>query len=117
MNPFFFILLTVIATVSSQVFFKLAVKNIALAEKPLLSVDILFNPMVLVGLVFSIVSILSWLVALNRLSLSLAYPFMSLTFPLVLVASNIFLGESISPLRWLGIFIIMVGLCFVSYFE
>ncbi len=117
MSPFLFIFLTVFATVSSQVLFKIGVKNIALAEKPLLSIDALLNPMVLAGLILSIVSILSWLAALNRLSLSVAYPFMSLTFPLVLVASSIFLGESVAPLRWLGIFIIMIGLFVVSYFK
>jgi drug/metabolite transporter (DMT)-like permease len=117
MNPFFFIFLTVVATVASQVFFKLAVRNAALTETPLLSVAAMINPAVLAGLTFSVVSIVAWLSALNRLDLSTAYPFMSLTFPLVLIASSIFFGESVSLLRWLGIFIIMAGLIIVSLFE
>lgn len=117
MNPFAFIFLTVIATVSSQVFFKLAVKNFTLYEKPLHLMSVLINPMTLAGLIFSVISIVSWLFALNRLSLSVAYPFMSLTFPLVLVVSNIFFGEGISSMRWLGILIIIAGLFILSYFE
>lgn len=53
---------------------------------------------------------LSWILALRRLDLAYAYPFMSLSFPMVAVLANFFLGEEISMRRWIGLGVVVLGL-------
>ena len=56
------------------------------------------NPAILVGfgLIFS--AGLFWLSAISRMNLSVAYPMLSTSYILVLVASALFLGELAGPL-------------------
>jgi drug/metabolite transporter (DMT)-like permease len=55
-----------------------------------------------------------WLAVLSRASLSFAYPFASLTYALILLADRFVLHEQIPPLRWAGVFCIMVGIVLVA---
>ena len=72
------------------------------------------NPFVLLGfLVFGLSSIL-WLVVLSRINVSVAYPFVSLTYFLVLLLSWLFLGEKITLLQWGGVMLIWLGLFVVT---
>ncbi|HEX2923419.1 MAG TPA: EamA family transporter [Chloroflexota bacterium] len=73
-----------------------------------------FNPLVLLGLgVYSCGTFL-WLVALSRVELSYAYPFASLNYVFVLVASWWVLGEQPSVMRVVGVALICVGVLIVS---
>lgn len=51
-----------------------------------------------------------WLVTLSRLPLSTAYPFVSMSYVLILVTSVILLDERPSLLSWLGSGLIVVGI-------
>ena len=51
---------------------------------------------------------------LSRLDLSVAYPFLALNFVLVTLVARFFLGESVPPLRWLGILVIIGGILLVA---
>ena len=55
-----------------------------------------------------------WLAVLSRASLSFAYPFASLTYVLILLADRFVLHEQIPPLRWAGVFCIMLGIVLVA---
>ncbi|HWC72270.1 MAG TPA: multidrug resistance protein [Actinomycetota bacterium] len=55
-----------------------------------------------------------WLAVLSRASLSFAYPFASLTYVLILLADRFVLQEQIPPLRWAGVFCIMLGIVLVA---
>ena len=55
-----------------------------------------------------------WLAVLSRASLSFAYPFASLTYALILLADRFLLHEQIPPLRWAGVFFIMLGIVLVA---
>jgi uncharacterized membrane protein len=117
MVPLFYIAVTVLSTVASQILFKRGVSGISLASSSNLAViikSVLLNFYIMGGLFFSAVSIISWMFALSKVKLSYAYPFMSLTFPLVLLFSTIIFNEGISLGRWIGIFVIMVGLIIVA---
>lgn len=59
-------------------------------------------------------SAVTWLVVLSRAELSFAYPMVSMGYILTLFISWKFLGEVISPMRWLGVVIICVGVFFLS---
>lgn len=55
-----------------------------------------------------------WLWVLSRAQLSLAYPILSITFPLVVALSALFFGEPVSAVRWVGIGAIVIGVSFLS---
>lgn len=75
---------------------------------------ILRSPLVILGLLFYGIGALSWIAALTRLDLSVAYPFLALNFVLIALSSRVFLGERIPPLRWLGIGVICAGILLVA---
>lgn len=53
----------------------------------------------------------SWMMALSKLSLAQGYPLMALSFVFVLALTPRLLGEAVSPLRWTGVLIIVLGHC------
>jgi drug/metabolite transporter (DMT)-like permease len=72
------------------------------------------SPWVLLGSGLYAVSILFWVYSLSRVPLSFAYPFVSLSYVLVILASRLLLGEAVPPLRWLGVAVICAGILLVS---
>jgi drug/metabolite transporter (DMT)-like permease len=80
---------------------------------PLLNV-ILRSPLVLLGLLLYGIGALSWIAVLSRLDLSTAYPFLALNFILVTLSAQIFLGETVPGLRWLGVLVICTGILLVA---
>jgi multidrug transporter EmrE-like cation transporter len=74
----------------------------------------LTDPLVLLSLALAFAASLAWIAAVSRLSLSTAYPFMSLAFVATALFSALLLGESISPMRWSGIVVVVVGLALVA---
>jgi len=61
-----------------------------------------------------IVGTLFWLAVLYRMEVSKAFPFLSLGTVLVLLASRYYLRETISPTRWTGVVIIIIGIALLS---
>jgi undecaprenyl phosphate-alpha-L-ara4N flippase subunit ArnF len=61
------------------------------------------------GIAAIIASLLSWLYALKTVPLNIAFNLAGIIHVMVPLASWIFLGEFISPLRWSGIFLVTVG--------
>ena len=76
--------------------------------------DVVTTPAVWAGLVLFGFSAAVWLAVLSRASLSFAYPFASLTYALILLADRFLLHEQIPPLRWAGVFCIMLGIVLVA---
>ena len=66
------------------------------------------------GLGLFVASAGAWLIVLSKASLSFAYPFVSLTYALILLFDRFVLQESVSPLRWAGVVLIMAGIVLVS---
>ena len=61
-----------------------------------------------------LIAALSWMAAMTTLELSVAYPFMSLTFAAVLVLSAVFLGETINLIKVSGVVLITLGVAVSS---
>ena len=55
-----------------------------------------------------------WLIVLSREDLTVALPMTALNFVVVAFASQYFLGEVISPLRWAGTVAICIGVFMIS---
>jgi len=80
---------------------------------PLL-VKIFTHPYVLFALGLYAISTLLWLVVLSRVPLSYAYPMISFSYVLVVLASGWILGESIPLARWIGVLLICSGIIVVA---
>jgi multidrug transporter EmrE-like cation transporter len=66
------------------------------------------------GIVFVVLSLISWLYVLRHIPLSIAFPLSNVVHVLVPLSCWIFLGELISPRRWLGIVLVLIGLLIVA---
>lgn len=71
-------------------------------------------PSLWAGLTLFAISALFWLVVLSRVDLSLAYPFVGLSYVVVVAFSKFFLNENVPGLRWLGVVIVAVGIALVG---
>jgi drug/metabolite transporter (DMT)-like permease len=75
---------------------------------------ILLNPFVIAGIIGFALSMLVWLYVLSRLELSIAYPFIALNYVLILFASHVLLKETITPLKIMGVAVIVIGVYLIS---
>jgi drug/metabolite transporter (DMT)-like permease len=66
------------------------------------------------GLALFVLSAAVWIIVLSRASLSYAYPFVSLTYALILLFDRFVLGEAVPSVRWLGVVLIIAGIVLVS---
>ena len=73
------------------------------------------EPRLWAGLFLFGISALFWLVVLSRVSLSIAYPMVGLSYIVVVVVSKFFLHESVPPLRWLGVSVIALGIAVIGF--
>ena len=72
------------------------------------------QPYIIFGFLFYAVSSILWMFVLSKVDLSLAYPMLSFGYVLVLIISKIFLNETITLERWLGVLLICIGIIFLS---
>jgi glycosyltransferase involved in cell wall biosynthesis/multidrug transporter EmrE-like cation transporter len=72
------------------------------------------NVFVWLGLATFVVSAAVWLVVLSRASLSFAYPFVSLTYVLILLFDRLVLHQPISGVRYGGVALIIGGILLIS---
>jgi len=72
------------------------------------------EPRLWLGLTLFGISALFWLVVLSRVDLSVAYPFVGLSYIIVVLFSRLFLNEQVTALRWLGVVVVAVGIAIVG---
>jgi drug/metabolite transporter (DMT)-like permease len=75
---------------------------------------IVFNPFVFAGLCTFVISMASHLIVLSRVQLSYAFPFLSLAYVIVAVASWYFFTEDLGWLRIAGIGFIIIGTILIA---
>lgn len=111
------IAVTICFTVISQLLIKHGVAAQSspsqLRQVPIFILRVFTHPLVMLGLCCSVISMASWMMALSKLNLSLAYPFLGLATVLVLVCSSLVIGESVPMLRWIGVGVVCLGLWLV----
>ena len=76
--------------------------------------DVATTPSVWAGLLLFGLSAIVWLAVLSRTSLSVAYPFASLTYVLILLADRFVLDQEVPALRYAGVAFIIVGIVLVA---
>lgn len=72
------------------------------------------QPYIVTGVVCYFVSLVVWLMALSRVEVSIAYPMLSIGYVINAVAAWYLFGEAVTPMRMLGIGIIVVGVYVVA---
>ncbi len=72
------------------------------------------EPALWTGLILFGVSALFWLVVLSRVDLSLAYPFVGLSYIVVVALARLVFNEPVPPLRWLGVLVVAIGIALVG---
>jgi len=75
---------------------------------------VLLNPYVLLGFVLYGLGTIFWLIAPSKKDLSFVYPFIALTYILVIVLSSLVLKESIGVNKLIGTLIIVSGLIIIA---
>ena len=68
------------------------------------------SPLVWLAMLLMIVSLISWLYVLRYIPLSIAFPLSRVVDVLVPLSCWIILDENISPRRWSGIALVVIGL-------
>jgi multidrug transporter EmrE-like cation transporter len=111
---YLYIVGVILFTVYGQVVLKWQMNRVGplpegLAPKSAALVRLLLNPWVISCVLAGALAMLSWMAALTRFQLSYAYPFVSITFALMLVLSAALFGEAITPAKATGIALIMLG--------
>ena len=71
---------------------------------------LLVNPWIVLALAASLLAAVAWMAALTKLDLSHAYPFTSIAFVLVMVASALFFNEPLTAPKIAGIALICAGI-------
>jgi len=116
---YFYVACTVLLTVYGQLVIKWQVLAAGAfpempGEKMLFLARLLVNPWIVSALAAALLAAMSWMAALTRLDLSHAYPFMSLSFALVALASALVFHEPFTGPKIAGVVLICLGVAIGS---
>ena len=112
---YFYIFLTIAFTVYGQIVLKWQMMGAGAfpentLDRALFLIKLLLNPWVISGFAAAFAASLTWMVAMTKLELSHAYPFMSLNFVFVIILSYLLFQETITPPKILGLGLIILGI-------
>ena len=119
MTSYLFILGTIVFTVAGQIILKYGMPTFG--SPPSSSGEMLpylFRAATSIyfisSLSLALIAAFCWIIALSKFELSFAYPFMSLSFVLVVLFSWMLFAEQVSLVRWLGVMVICLGVFLIS---
>jgi multidrug transporter EmrE-like cation transporter len=72
------------------------------------------EPRLWIGLALFGISAVFWLVVLSRVDLSLAYPFVGISYVIIVALARFMFHEQVPPLRWAGVLVIAVGIALIG---
>jgi drug/metabolite transporter (DMT)-like permease len=75
------------------------------------------SPQIVFGIFFEAVFFGCLLLLMNKSDISFLWPLTALSFVFATLAAMVFLGETVSWIRWVGVALIMLGAAFISYSE
>jgi multidrug transporter EmrE-like cation transporter len=119
MNPYIkalpLILCGVFLNAFAQIAMKKAVSAAGMSWSLLPLVRLFLHPWMLLCLGCYAVSVVVWAAAMSQVPVNFAYPFLALGFVAGALMSKLILGESIPPLRWVALGIIVAGVCLLAF--
>ncbi len=116
----FYIFLTITFAVSSQLIIKWKMSEYDLSqysgisEKFHFAFMMLFNPYIMLSVILTLLSGLSWMIAMTKFDISYAYPFTTLGFVLIFVFSVFLFHEPITWHKIIGMLFIIIGIIITS---
>lgn len=114
------ILFSISIAVAGQILLKIGINHIGIVDFSGLEAlkqlffGVIKSPLVISGLFLYVISAAIWLVVLSAVDLSFAYPFIGLTYVMVLILSRFILKEDVNLIRWAGALIITIGVIVIS---
>lgn len=113
------ILGTVFASAVAQLALKLGMSSPAIAAAGqnggrALILAVAGSPLVWTGLVIYGAGVIAWLYVLSKVDLSLAYPFVGVSFIVVMLFGMFLLQETVGPMRVIGTVLIALGCVMVA---
>lgn len=116
---YIYIILPIIFTVYGQIALKWQVGKLdpsqnMLSDKYVYYFVLLKNPWIWSSFLAAFLASLVWMAAVSKFDLSYAYPFMSVSFALVLFFSAVLFNEPVNLYKVLGIFFIILGVVITS---
>jgi uncharacterized membrane protein len=75
------------------------------------------SPQILLGVLFEALFFLCLLILMSKSDISFLWPLTALSFVFATFAAMIFLGETVSLTRWIGVILIVIGAAFISYSQ
>ena len=112
---YLYVALTLLLTVYGQLVMKWQISKAGplpttATAKLLFLLTQFLNPWILSGLVAAFLASMCWMAAMTIFELGQVYPFMSLTFVIVMLLSAVLFGEALSLSKALGILLVCSGL-------
>jgi multidrug transporter EmrE-like cation transporter len=112
---YFYVALTILLTAFGQIAIKWQVLEagelpVQPDQKIIFLAKLMINPWVMSAFLAALLASVSWMAAMTKLQLSHAYPFMSVTFVLVMVLSAAIFHEPITLYKVAGIGLVIAGL-------
>jgi multidrug transporter EmrE-like cation transporter len=119
MIGYIYIVLTILLTVYGQLILKWRLNILGhfpagMKEQVKFLFTVLLDPYVISSFAAAFLASLTWIAALTKFNLSYAYPFMSISFILVLFSSYYFFNEPLSVMKIGGVLLIITGLIIAS---
>jgi drug/metabolite transporter (DMT)-like permease len=75
------------------------------------------NPQILLGVFFEALFFACLLLLMAKSDISFLWPLTGLSFVFATLAAMLFLDERVSPLRWAGVVLIVLGAALISYSQ
>jgi drug/metabolite transporter (DMT)-like permease len=118
-GTFALLLIAISLTVTGELLLKTAMNrhgelNVSISTLVPTAIRLFTNPFVLGGFALVFSGALFWLGVLSRWPLSVAYPLLSISYIIGIIASVLVLKEKVSWLQVLGVLVIVVGVVLVS---
>lgn len=111
-HPYLQLFISVVLTAVSQILLKIGVDTQFVS--PWYTTSNFFAFWIWLGILAIIGSLFSWLFALKSVPLIIAFNLAATNHIMVAIGSWFFLGEAISSQRWIGIFLVALGVFFVG---
>jgi drug/metabolite transporter (DMT)-like permease len=117
MLKYLFIVGTLLLTAFGQLIIRARALAIELPESDRIAylLAMFLDPWVWFGLCGAVLAAVCWILTLGQLSVSVAYPFMALSFVIVPAGALLFLGEHIGAMQWLGYCLIVTGVGLTAF--
>jgi len=115
MNPYFYIAGTLFFTVYGQIVLKWRLSNLKVIlpdqtfERIIYLFKLVFDPFIFSGFLSAFVASLFWIGAMTKFEITTAYPFMSLAPAIVFCIGTLFLGETFSIGKLIGLLLVVLG--------